>query len=77
MLREELSHGPYVTRFHEPWWMPSWLSEILALYGAGIDDKLAEKALADYNRSIHQWTALADEIHGDGAMGDYLYQYRT
>ena len=75
VLREKLAHGPYVTRFHECWWMPAWLSEILALYGAGIDDPLAAKALAEYNRSIHQFVALADEIHADGAMGDYLYQY--
>ena len=44
VLREEVAFGPYRTRFHEPFWMASWLSEILALYGAGIDDKLAEKA---------------------------------
>jgi len=75
VLRDELAHGPYRTRFHEPWWMPAWLSEILALYGAGIDDKLAADHLAAYNHSIHQFTAVADEIHADGAMGDYHYQY--
>jgi hypothetical protein len=76
VLREELVRGPYRTRFHECWWMPAWLSEILALYGAGIDDALAAAALADYNRSIHQFVGVADEIHADGAMGDYHYQYR-
>ncbi|MCX7047562.1 MAG: heparinase II/III family protein [Candidatus Sumerlaeota bacterium] len=75
VLREELSHGPYRTRFHEPWWMNIWLSEILALHGAGIDDKLAADHFAAYNRSIHQFAALADAIHADGSMGDYQYQY--
>ena len=75
VLREELAYGPYLTWFHEPWWLSPWLSQILAIYGADVDDKLAEKALADYNRSLHQFTAVADEIHADGAMGDYLYQY--
>lgn len=75
VLREELAHGPYRTRFHEPWWMTIWLSEILALHGAGIDDPLAATHLAAYNRSIHQFAVLADVIHADGAMGDYQYQY--
>jgi hypothetical protein len=74
-LRKELAHGPYRARFHEPEYMNVWLSEILALYGAGIDDALASEHLASYNRAIHQFAFMADAIHADGAMGDYQFQY--
>ncbi|MBM4044885.1 MAG: hypothetical protein FJ279_07215, partial [Planctomycetes bacterium] len=75
VLRAQLADGPYRTQFHVPWWMAHWLSNILALFDAGIDDKLANDHLAAYNRSLHQFTALADEIHADSAMGDYHHQY--
>jgi hypothetical protein len=74
-LLKELSHGPYRARFHTAYYMNVWLSEILALYGAGIDDRLAREHLASYNRAIHQYACMADAIHADGAMGDYQFQY--
>lgn len=75
VIREQLAHGPYHATFHEPWYMCAWLSQILALHGAGIDDKFAEEHLKAYNRAIHQFAWIADSIHADGAIGDYGYQY--
>lgn len=71
VLRTQLALGPYRMVFHEGWWYCCWLSEILALSGSGIDDKLAEEQLAQFNRVMHQYIAVADEIMADSAYGDY------
>jgi hypothetical protein len=76
VLREELAHGPYHTQFHECFWIPAWVSQTLALWGAGVDDKLAADSLVACNRAMHQLAALADEIHADSAIGTYHYQYK-
>jgi hypothetical protein len=71
VLHDQLSKGPYRIIFHEPWWIPVWLSDIIALHNSGIDEKMVDEQLAACNRCVHQFVAFADEIHADGATGDY------